>query len=511
MSVETLPEAGYTLAGDWARGYESQPIEHAFWIDAVEGVIPPELHGTLYRNGPGLLEAGGLPVHHPFDGDGMVVAVSFRDGRAYYRNRFVQTAGYVAEQRAGRPLYRGVFGTQLPGGWAPNFLNLRLKNIANTSVLHWGDRLLALWEAGEPHRLDPDTLATIGLDRLDGLLRAGQAFAAHYHIDPFSHWDGGDPALVNFGVSVGLNTTIDLFEFDRDFRALRHQAFQLDGFAFLHDMAITPNYIIFVRNPMRYDPIPYALGLWGAAQGLRSLPGQPSTVLVFPRHPSLGRPRSFSAPSGFVWHHANAFEDGDTLVVDSVWYDHYVGIGPEVEYRTIDFASLPPGRMARMTIDLGTGRLERSFLAGRCCEFPALHPAKVGRPYRYTYLGAADAPEGNAPLQAIWKLDLETDAQQLWSAAPRGFVSEPIFVPRPRTAAHAGAVTPDLGDPLANSAPGEDDGWLLTLVYNAARHESEVVILDARDLGRGPIARLRLGHHVPHGLHGMFTSRAAPP
>ncbi len=507
MSIATLPAAGDTLRADWARGYESQPVEHACWIDEVEGSIPADLHGTLFRNGPGLLDVAGMPVHHPFDGDGMVVAVSFKEGRAHYANRFVRTAGYLAEQAAGRPLFRGVFGTQLPGGWAANLLNLRLKNIANTGVLPWGDRLLALWEAGEPHRLDPASLETLGLDRLDGLLREGQPFAAHYHIDPFCHWDGGAPALINFGVNVGLNTTIDLFEFGPDFRPLRRQAFQLDGFAFLHDMAITPNYVIFVRNPVRYDPLPYALGVQSAAQGLRSVPGQPSTVIVIPRHPSLGEPRTFSAPNGFVWHHVNAYEEGETLVLDSVWYESYVGIGPEVDFRQIDFAALPPGRLARLSIDLGAGRVERRFLAERCCEFPVLHPARVGRPYRYTYLAAADPAMGNSPLQAIWKVDMQSGAEQLWSAGPRGFVSEPIFVPRPRAAELAAAVTPDVGDPQANSAPDEDDGWLLALVYDAARHASEVVILDARDLARGPLARLKLDHHVPHGLHGAFTSR----
>lgn len=505
MSMATLPEAGDTLREDWARGYESQPAEHAFWVERVEGTIPAELQGTLYRNGPGLLDVAGMPVHHPFDGDGMVVSVSFQAGRAFYRNRFVRTAGFVAEQRAGRPLYRGVFGTAIPGGWLANIFNLRLKNIANTGVLPWGGRLLALWEAGEPHRLDPATLATLGLDRLDGLLREGQAFAAHYHIDPCSHWDGGAPTLVNFGVGVGLNTTIDLFEFAADFRVLRHQAFEIDGFAFLHDMAITPNYVVFVRNPMRYDPIPYALGVQSAAQGLRSLPDRPSTVIVIPRHPSLGKPRTFSAPNGFVWHHANAFEDGDALAIDSIWYDSYVGIDPDTDFRTIAFAALPPGRLARMTIDLRTGRVERRFLDARACEFPALHPAKVGRPHRFLYSAAADVPTGNMPLQAIWKVDLATGAQQIWSAAPRGFVSEPIFVPRPRAA--GAAVTPDLGDPQAGSAPDEDDGWLLAMVYDAERHESDVVILDACDVGRGPLARLHLGHHIPHGLHGAFTSR----
>jgi all-trans-8'-apo-beta-carotenal 15,15'-oxygenase len=101
-------------------------------------------------------------------------------------------------------------------------------------------------------------------------------------------------------------------------------------------------------------------------------------------------------------------------------------------------------------------------------------------------MGAAHRESGNAPLQAILKLDVTTGEEQLWSAAPQGFISEPIFIPRP-------------------NASQEDDGWVLTLVYNAGYHRSDVVILDGRDLNQGPVARLHLKHHVPYGLHGSWT------
>jgi all-trans-8'-apo-beta-carotenal 15,15'-oxygenase len=86
----------------------------------------------------------------------------------------------------------------------------------------------------------------------------------------------------------------------------------------------------------------------------------------------------------------------------------------------------------------------------------------------------------------VIKIDLETGDRQLWSAAPRGFAGEPIFVPHPRGTA-------------------EDDGWLLLLAFNAELERSELIIFDAKDI-RQPLARLRLKHHIPYGLHGSFTS-----
>lgn len=87
---------------DWQKGYESLKQEGNYWIDDVEGQIPTELHGTLFRNGPGLLDVNGQPIHHPFDGDGMISAIAFHNGRAHFRNRFIRTTGYLEEQKAGK-------------------------------------------------------------------------------------------------------------------------------------------------------------------------------------------------------------------------------------------------------------------------------------------------------------------------------------------------------------------------------------------------------------------------
>ena len=141
----------------------------------------------------------------------MISSFAFKDGKAHFRNRFVRTEAYVAEQEEGKILYRGVFGTQKPGGWLNNAFDFKLKNIANTNIIYWGDKLLALWEAAEPHRLDPQTLETIGIDYLDGILQPGDAFAAHPWIDPSCDLDNGAPCLVNFSIKQGLSSKITVF------------------------------------------------------------------------------------------------------------------------------------------------------------------------------------------------------------------------------------------------------------------------------------------------------------
>ena len=473
---------------DWQKGYESQPNEYEYWIDEIEGEIPCGLNGTLFRNGPGLFDIHGTPIEHPFDGDGMVSAISFQGGRAHFRNRFVRTEGFVKEQEAGKMLYRGVFGTQKPGGWLNNAFDFKLKNIANTNIIHWGDKLLALWEAAEPHRLDPHTLETLGLDYLDGILQPGDAFAAHPWIDPSCDMDGGAPCLVNFSIKPGLSTTITIYELNREGKLLRRHAHSIPGFSFIHDFTITPNYCIFFQNPVTFNPLPFLFGLQGAGECVKFQPHQPTRIVVIPRTPPYQGVKILETQAGFIFHHANAFESSDKICIDSVCYQSLPQVQPDTNYKEVDFETLDPGQLWRFTLNLKDETVQSQMVESRCCEFPSVHPDKVGRPYRYLFIGAAHDATGNAPLQGILKLDLKTQERQLWSFAPKGYISEPIFVPQ-------------------SDAISEDQGWVLTVVYDASRHRSDVVILDGQDLNRGPIARVHLKHHIPYGLHGSWTQK----
>jgi all-trans-8'-apo-beta-carotenal 15,15'-oxygenase len=489
MTVAPSVAPGYDRA-DWASAFRNVGVE----LDGVElaasrGTIPPELGGTLYRNGPGRLERGGQWVHHPFDGDGMISALRFAGGKAVLRNRFVRTEGWLAEEQAGRFVYRGVFGTQKPGGVAANAFDLRLKNIANTHVVRLGDQLLALWEAAEPHALDPDTLETEGISLLGGVLKKGEAFSAHPRFDPGHHGDG---RMVTFGVKTGPSSTVRLMEFScADGRLLSERRDSFKGFAFLHDFAITPNWAVFLQNAVSFNPLPFVLGQKGAAQCLASKPGEAGQFWLVPRGDAKAKPVQVPAPEGFVFHHLNAFDDEATgeLVVDSIFYDDFPSIGPETDFREIDFDTIPAGRLQRCRIDTATAAVAVEVLEERCCEFAMVNPARQGLDARYAWMAVAGRERGNDPLQAIEKLDLHTGQRHVWSAAPRGFVSEPIMVPRPAS---------------GGAAPAEDDGWVLVPVWNGARCASDLVILNAADLSEQAVLELPLA--IPYGLHGSWAA-----
>jgi len=362
---------------------------------------------------------------------------------------------------------------------------LRLKNIANTNVVYWGEKLLALWEAAHPYRLDPLTLETLGLENLDGILQTGDACSAHPCIDSHCDQDQGQPCLVNFALKTGISSQITLFELSPTGELLRRHNHKIPGFAFIHDFAITPNYAIFLQNKVTFNPLPYLFGLKGAGECVQFQPSQPANIILIPRKPPYDQVKILTVEAGFVFHHANAFEADHKIYLDSICYASLPQIQPDTFYKDVNFESLDPGQLWRFSIDLDADSVERQLLLTRCCEFPSLNGDRVGRSYRYVYLGSAHHGTGNAPLQAVVKLDLETGAEKIYSVAPRGFTGEPIFVANPE-------------------GINEDDGWLLILVYNAATHRSELVILDAEELN--PLAKIPLPIHIPYGLHGSWTS-----
>ena len=141
----------------WARGREPLLEEQDYESTGIVCEVPAAVQGTLFRVGPVLFTRDGRRLEHWFDGDGMIHAIRFDGGRAFYRNRFIRTPELLEEARADRFLYAG-YGTRRPGGFWRN-IPPPVKNTANTSVVVHGGKLLALWEGGLPTRIDPASLA----------------------------------------------------------------------------------------------------------------------------------------------------------------------------------------------------------------------------------------------------------------------------------------------------------------------------------------------------------------
>ena len=476
----TAQDAGQA---DWHRIFDSLEDEHSYTVDEIEGRLPDELVGTLYRNGPGKNEVGGKPYAHLFDGDGLLSQFAFDGKRLHYQNRFVRTTHYLAERAADKPVMRN-YGQQRPGGPLANAFR-NPANVANTSVQYHAGNLLALYEGGRPWQLDPDTLETIGEYDYEGKLKSSYSYSAH------PTWDPATGELYNFGMQYGPRTRLRTYRIDPQGRMHHLHAITLPFATINHDCALTSRYMVFVIDPVVLRVPRFLFGFTSLDKALRFDSSKATQVILAPR--DGGKPRIAECEPFFHYHINNAFDDGDDVVLDLVRYPDYDNIhrGFREARRTgLDDIDTTLTRMRVSPSDDVT--MEDVWT--RRCEFPQHDWRLTSRPHRYTYLAAqaeGDAAAG-APLNGIVKMDDRDGATRVHSFGPGQVAGEPIFVPR-----------------HADSA--EDDGWLLSLVYSAADHRSRLVVLDARDVESDPVAVAHLRHHVPLGFHGTFTSRVAEP
>jgi carotenoid cleavage dioxygenase len=434
----------------------------------VIGAIPRSLNGTFYRNGPNpAYEPRGR--YHWFDGDGMIHAITLRDGRASYRNRWVASDGLKEERAAGEALYPGLL--DIPPTEQPRF-----KVTANTNIVWHAGKLLALVEAALPTELQPGTLETIGLYDFGGKLMG--AMTAHPKMDP----ETGE--MLFFGYSP-FPPYLQYHVADRSGALVRSEVIDVAWPSMIHDFAITAEYVVFILCPLVFSfenaQKTGQLFSWEPERGTR--------IGIMPRSGGNADVRWYETDASYVFHPMNAYAEDGAVILDVARYNALRFMNAEAA-RNPAIGDENAARLHRWRIDLKPGGSVTSTpLDDTSGEFPRVDERRVGRKHRFGYL-AATGPEERADWP-VWttikKYDLErgTSVQRRFGAA--NGVGEPLFVPR-----HPGAE--------------EDDGYVLALVYNQARNSSDFFILDARDITGEPIAEVRIPNRVPYGFHGNWVA-----
>lgn len=474
-ATTTTQPAQQSPAHPWRRAFVDLTRTHGFEAMRVEGTLPEGLSGTLYRNGPSTFLTHGRPYQHWFDGDGALSAVRFEGGRALGAARFVESAGRQQEQREGRALY-GSYGTPPPGGLVSR-LRHQSKNAANTSVMVYQGKLYALWEGGKPTELSADDLATLG-ERDLGLTMT--TFSAHPHRVPQRR------ASYNFGVRVQGPPQLDVFELPDAGAPRKLVTVKLAGATMIHDFIATETHLVFFAPPLRMRLPRLLLGLESYSEALQWKPEAGTEVIVVP----IDRPEAvvrFTVDAFYQWHFANAHSRSATeLVVDFVklpdfrsnaWLGQLVREVPDSKW---------DGTLHRATLDLSARTMRTEQRWDAPCEFPRVGSAVIGKPSRFAYVASYSAPEREYGLfDQLAKVDVDAGTAERVTLGADQYPSEAVFVGKPGAAA-------------------EDAGWLLTLVYDAAAHESHVAVMDAERVSDGPVARAYFGHAVPFTFHGFF-------
>ncbi len=467
----------------WSKTF-AQPAEEFDLtpLPVLAGKIPPGLRGTLYRNGPGRLERGGVSVGHWFDGDGAILAVHFTEAGATGIYRYIQTQGYQAEAKADKFLY-GNYGMTYPGSLWKYWLGMltkqqMLKNTGNTSVLALPDRLLALWEGGLPHALDLQTLETQGLDNL-ACLKPEQPYSAHPLRDPLT----GEI----FNVGVDITGTLHLYKSDRQGKIIQQSAINVGDVPFIHSFVLAGQYLIFFLPPMTIEKLPLLLGRRSYCDSLRWQDGQGTKIVVVERNTLEVVSRGETDP-WFQWHFGNGCVEADGSVrLDLVKFSDFSQTNEYLrEIVTGATQTLAAGHLWQIRLNPQTSQiLEMQEVVNLGCEFPVVPPQQVGQLWRHTYFAMQrrEADIAQEWFGAIARFDYQTATLTEADCGENCYTVEPLYL--------ADALNPE-------------QGWVVTVLYNGNQDCSQVWIFACDRLNDGPVCRLALPKVIPFSYHGTW-------
>jgi carotenoid cleavage dioxygenase len=447
------------LEGNWGPVHDELDVPDL----KVEGELPRALRGTFLRIGP---NAQFPPIgrYHFFDGDGMVHAVRIEDGRARYNNRWARTRGFELEREAGRALWTGFAE---PPNIADPPHGMLFKNVANTAFAHHAGHLYALWEGGAPHEIRLPDLATLGQVDFNGHVKG--PFTAHPKVDPVT----GD--MIYFGYML-WSPVVEYGVVGRDGRVDHAAQITLDVPVMMHDFAVTEHFSILMDLPFTFRPERMQQG----RPPLGFEPERPARFGILPRRGDASQIRWFELPACYIYHVFNAWEEGSRVVL----------LACRLQRTDLFDGDADGGAGARLTrfcFDLETGKATEERLDDELAtDFPRVDDRRAGRPTRHGY-AARFEPGASMPLiDGLVRYDLTRGTRETYLYGAHRYGGEVVFAPR-----HGGTA--------------EDDGYVVGFVHDENTGASEMLVLDARAVEQGPIARVHLPRRVPYGFHAGWV------
>jgi len=448
------------------RGWEGLTDDIAERNFAWQGKLPRELEGKhFYRNGPARTVLNNERYTHWFDGDGFVHRYALQNKGLTHSGKFVRTKKFNEESNANRFLYNG-------GGsvirHSKMSKNSEAVNAANIALLPVNNELWALWEGAMPYKVNPHTLDTEGQVSLaQGL--DGMPFSAHPHTDRAGNiWNFGD--LSFFGHSA-----IMVYQLSPQGKLIKYKMIDAPQ-SYIHDFAITDNYLIFYFPPItkgRGNTLIDSMTWHGDNQG---------ALLVVDKNtlePVLRTP--FDA--GFIFHFGNAWQDGQVLTVNACWYHNADVIFNDV--KTVAQTNMhlnDSSTAAQLRIHLGnkTATLDNSTTS---MEFVQFDDRFTGKTTAVQYGVHASTPLPHSEYNSIASVNTQSGVVDSYSFGDHFITEEPLFVP-------------------TGSKQGE--GYLVNTGLDFKSGHTYCCVFDAQHISDGPVAQAKLDTYMPLGFHGAI-------
>jgi carotenoid cleavage dioxygenase-like enzyme len=449
----------------------------------VIGRIPEWLEGDLVRNGPGTFDVGSERYRHWFDGLSMLHKFSFRGGQVSYANKFLDTESYRSAMARGRISYsefatdpcRSLF-SRIQSVFSPT-----VSDNAKVSIAKVADRYMALAETPIQVEFDLETLKTAGVFAYEDEPLTGQMTTVH------PQYDGEENSTYNLVTRYHAVSHYRLYRVDGD--GERKMVGQVPSTkpAYMHSFGMIRRYAIFTEFPLRVQPMALLLWLRPYIENFTWEPRRGTPFYVVDRHTGELVAR-FDADPFFAFHHLNAWQEGDDIVLDIVAYEDNQIIDAFFLDRLANARrALPFGHLRRYRLPLkrkNNGRLKYEVLSDECAELARFDSERLAMDggYRYVYASSISKSNPTGFYNQIVKIDVQLGKAWPWYC-PGHYPGEPVFIGRP-------------------GRTRDDDGVLISIVLDSQRGTSYLLVLDAGSLGE--IGRAEVPHPILFGYHGEF-------
>ena len=451
------------------------------------GEIPRELSGAFYRVQPDPQFPPRLGDDIAFNGDGMITRFHFHDGQCDFRQRWAKTDKWKLENEAGKALF-GAYRNPLTDDES---VKGQIRSTANTNAFIFGGRLWAMKEDSPALVMDPATMETFGFEKFGGKM-TGETFTAHPKIDPKT----GNMIAIGYAASGLCTDDVTYMEISPTGELIREVWFKVPYYCMMHDFGVTEDYLVVHIVP--------SIGSWERLEQGKLHFGFDTTMPVYlgviPRRDevSAGDIRWFKRDNCFASHVMNAWQDGTKIHFDI----------PEAKNNMFPFFPDVHGApfngmeamsyLTRWTVDLASNSDEFESvtkLTETAGEFPRIDDRFTGLPYRYGWMLEMDykrpvelkgGSAGGLLMNCLCLIDHQTGNEQHWWCGPVSSLQEPCFIPR------------------SADAP-EGDGWIVQVCNRLEEHRSDLLLFDALDIEKGPIATIQVPIRLRFGLHGNFA------
>jgi len=444
----------------------------------VSGRFPSWLSGTLVRNGPAKFEVGTQSFRHWFDGLSMLHSFTFKDGVVSYVNKFLQSCDYRESTERGK-ITKSAFATDPCRSIFQRVFSLfspSLSDNANVNVTQIASHYIAMTETALAVEFDPHMLKTLGVFDYGNDKMAGSVTTAH------PHFDFQRALTINYLIQFSRISKYHVYRILAG--SVRRESIGVLPVrepAYMHSFGMTENYVVLVEFPLVVNPLRLLLAGKPFIENYEWQPARGARFLLMSK--GDGSVKSFSSEAFFAFHHVNAFEQNGDVFLDIAAYPDKSIIDALYLHRLRAGDPVPPPDLRRYRLPSGGSTSDYERIATEPIELPRVNYKRTNaKDYRYVY-GVSNRPDRPGDFfNQLAKVDVRDRSAKIWRDE-NCYVGEPVFVGAP-------------------AATAEDEGVVLSVVLNASKGNSFLLVLDASSFTE--LARAEVPHHIPFGFHGQF-------